>query len=297
MRGNIIKHDKPFEYLTFAKDKHQQIIEKTNDNNNIRLMTYNVHGFRDAANKPKYEKILETISKINPDIFVLEEVKLYGYRDVCTMQQLRADLFRLGYRYQMFSKNNTNAILSKYQFVGRELELQRDPVHGAPRNALICNFDFTINDETKHLLFVGCHLDVYDETGATRVKQIEKIIDNIKSYAKQNQIDYEDMNIIISGDFNSLRRSDYNEAEWNYYIKKDAQRNVVTVQDVVPILKANKYIDSFESCNKAIKTSVWSGRRVDYIYGKNIHFVNTSEYKTIISDHYPIYADIVLNLI
>ena len=93
---------------------------------------------------------------------------------------------------------------------------------------------------------------------------------------------------------NSLRRKDYTDQEWEFIVAKDLKRNVVTIEDVVPILESNNFNESFTECSKRLNVSVWSERRVDYIFGKNVNFTKTSVCKTVASDHYPVYADFKL---
>jgi endonuclease/exonuclease/phosphatase (EEP) superfamily protein YafD len=120
------------------------------------------------------------------------------------------------------------------------------------------------------------------------MNQINKLFDNLIT-TKQF-----DKNIILCGDLNSLRRSDYNNEEWQYIVENDKKRNIETIEDVVNIIEHNKFIDSFNYIESQLKVSVWSNRRVDYIFGKNINFLSCNVCKSHSSDHYPIYADFMI---
>jgi endonuclease/exonuclease/phosphatase family metal-dependent hydrolase len=242
-------------------------------------MTYNVHGFMNIKFVNKFENIVEIIKLVDPDVLVLEEVYIYNKKRICTTEQLVEQMEKIGLIYNLFS-NGINAIFSKYEINGYPFNLGKDPIRGVNRSAIICRI--------KDFLVIGTHLDVFDESGKTRKEQMNLILQTIKKYQKE---DYENYRIIITGDFNSLKKSDYNTNEWKNIIDEDKKRNVDTVEDVVPLLEKSNYIDSFDHCKKSIKVSVWSNRRVDYIFGKNIDFVNSYVYKSTVSDHYPIYAD------
>jgi endonuclease/exonuclease/phosphatase family metal-dependent hydrolase len=191
--------------------------------------------------------------------------------------------------YCAFSKSGINAVFSKYRFEAEELNLGEDPIMKMPRNAIICRFNQLISGP-RDMIVAGCHLDVFDESGKTRIEQMEMILNTTNRFA--NDITGYNISIIVMGDFNSLRKADYNNEEWAYITALGKKRNVKVIEDVIPVIENNEFVESFTACQKNIKTSVWVGRRVDYIYGKNLNFDQTSEYKVLHSDHYPIYADI-----
>jgi endonuclease/exonuclease/phosphatase family metal-dependent hydrolase len=89
-----------------------------------------------------------------------------------------------------------------------------------------------------------------------------------------------------------LRKADYSDMEWQILINIDKNRHVITQEDIIPILEDNDFQDSFINANiKPPNVTVWSNRRVDYIYVKNIKIISSAIVKTGLSDHYPIYAD------
>jgi endonuclease/exonuclease/phosphatase family metal-dependent hydrolase len=131
---------------------------------------------------------------------------------------------------------------------------------------------------------IGTHLDVYDNTEITRCTQMDIIMKHINS-----------ANAIILGDLNSLRIEDYSPKEWNEILQIDKNRGIVTKTDLVKKIEKNGFIDSFVFSEKIPpKITVWSGRRVDYIFiktNKKIK-IETDIVKTVCSDHYPIYVDL-----
>lgn len=269
--------------IIFTDDVEQKVLVK--QKKNLRIMTYNVHGFKTKKFRKTLDQISKIIGMIDPDILVLEEVYIYKPNEACTSQQLRLLLKQYKLRYGVFSKSGINAVFSKFMFDCFEIDLGKDPVMNIPRNALVCSFPMN------ELIVVGTHLDVFDESGSFRKLQIEKIINQLRSDDPEN---FENKRIIITGDFNSLKRSDYTDKEWDQIVQIDHKRKVDTIVDVVPILEELGFQDSFDQCDTNIKVSVWSNRRVDYIFGKNIKFSQTSEHRVTASDHYPVYADISL---
>lgn len=287
MSRSYIRHKKGYEYLNYDNYVNDVVLIKKD--NMCRVMTYNVHGFRDFYGKNKYNEIIQTITMINPDILVLEEITLYTYANVCTELQLRSDLEKCDLFFSGFSSCGINAVFSKYPFTAKEIDLGCDSIKKVARNALICTFLSHDISSNENIVLVGTHLDVYDESGKLRIIQMKTILDVLSI-----NTDIDNDKIILTGDFNSLRKDDYTGNEWAYLSQLDKQRKVITVQDAVSMIESAQFIDSFVGCNDFVKTSVWSGRRVDYIFGKNVTFDQTATYKVTHSDHYPVYADIFI---
>lgn len=285
MSKSKVIHKKEYEHFNYIHDPAKPVQDK--GNKSCRIMTYNVHGFRDLNDKNKYSEIIATIKAINPDILILEEIRLYPFADLCTKSQLRSDLIKLELYFSGFSECGINGVFSRFPFTAKEIDLGRDSIRHVSRNALVCTF--TKNDIlSDNLIVVGTHLDVFDESGKQRISQIKKIM-NMLSDELTDEVNTK---IIVAGDFNSLRKNDYTEKEWKYLTELDKKRKIITIQDVAPIIENAGFIESSSQCQTPIKMSVWAGRRVDYIFGKNVNFIQTSTYTVTYSDHYPVYADI-----
>ncbi|VBB18710.1 exodeoxyribonuclease III [Yasminevirus sp. GU-2018] len=289
-------HPEKYDQFNYHHNPDHKVLPREEFTGSVRVMTYNLHGFIDLQKKKRYEEIIEIVKLIDPDIVVFEEVWLYKKSDV-DAEKLIKDLKATKLKYYKFSKSGINAVFSKYPFVSRELDLGRDPVIGVPRNAIICEFlDLKLkgDDDTNlkmaklaNTVVVGAHLDVFDETGVTRKNQMASILKDIDDSKEGNS----KRRVIVTGDFNSLRKADYTVDEWNYLVDVDKRRGVTTIEDAVPVIEKAGYVESFTNCGKQLKNSVWSGRRVDYIFGKNIQFKQCSEYRVTYSDHYPVYCD------
>lgn len=260
--------------MHYYNDPNPSILKK--QPHTYRIMTYNVHGFTDAKHTKRIDDIINIINLINPDILILEEVFVYKRNETISEKRLVQLLKPLKLTHYIFSANGSNAVFSKHQFRAHEIDLGKDTIKRIPRNALLCDFE--------SFIVIGTHLDVFDETGVLRMQQMNLILSAVPQGQK----------CIVCGDFNSLRKADYLADEWNALIKIDADRGVLTIEDVVPLIEEAGFRDSFDFCGTSLKVSVWSERRVDYIFGHDVFFVQSNVMKVTASDHYPVYADFIV---
>lgn len=244
-------------------------------NNNIRFLTFNVHMWKNFNNKLKYIEILEIIKDSNADVVGLQEAMLF---DKKIAQIYKKDFEKLGYQHQVISseKHGINMLFSKFPISSfKILKLKQDPIQRLNRYAILAVIDIG-----NPINLIVTHLDVYDESEQTRLDQIKSIINDLcKSEIKQT---------IIMGDFNSLRRNDYSQEDWNRITTHDLKRNVTSMTLVTD------YLEQQHFTTNNLSMSVWAMRRVDYIYTKNLSYPITQRdtYPTGVSDHYPIYMDI-----
>lgn len=248
-------------------------------NDCLRVATYNVNMWKNAELKNNITAIFNTINNIQADIICLNEA-LFFNNNKFTLSMFDKKMKELGYAHIICCNNyGINIVASKFPIDYNEIiNLGKDPIKKQNRYCVYCKIlGFDI---------YSLHLDVYDESENTRLLQIKKIINKIKNPEKT----------IILGDFNSLSKKDYTNIEWNLLCNDDIKRGVVTQTKVTDELENNNFIDSFHILNKIPpKVTVWSMRRVDYIYlnknfGNSIN--NCFTYQTLSSDHFPIIMDI-----
>lgn len=240
----------------------------------FRFCTFNVHMFTDYKNEISFDEIFNDIEKINADLIVLEEAlffKIDKKRFVDKVDSLK-------YNYYMCNnKYGINVILSKLPLCDvKVIKLNKGKInrYAIKTTIKINNVDFEV---------IGCHLDVSDDTENLRVEQMKTILSNCTTD-----------NIIILGDLNSVNKNDYTNDEWNEMVNSDLTRKVITQNKLSEFMENNNFIDSFKLAKKdPPKISVWSNRRVDYIYikSKEIKKISSYVYPTLSSDHYPIIAD------
>ena len=137
----------------------------------------------------------------------------------------------------------------------------------------------------------GTHLEVYDSTDNSRIQQLEKI------YQIINTID--SPNIILLGDLNLLYQPQLTQIQWDYQVSHDKRRNIITSSKAYKTIINNNFIDSFDYLNLSPPPiSSCYDRRIDYIFIKNnfsYQCTNTQIVHTNVSDHLPIYLDLIIN--
>lgn len=249
----------------------------------IRVMTYNVHGFNSKDWKDTTEDIFSQLKIINPDIFGIQEIHL-GCPDRQTINEYKETFERMGYKIK-FSQCFVNVVGSKYDFDVEELDIGIGT--GILRRCALIGKNFQItNNVDNNLIVCTTHLEVSDKMAHLRTTQIQSILSKINAQSSAGKV-------LIIGDFNSLRKNDYDKNQWNEIVLIDKKRGVKTIQDVIPIIENYQYVDSFVSHKSIIPSvTVWTDRRVDYIYTKNINVNNTFLINTGLSDHYPVIADV-----
>lgn len=244
----------------------------------FRICTFNVHSFIDYRSKNSIKEIFETIENIDANIICLQEVFLTS---VNKRRFFELAVSKTKYKnvYECHPTKAVNVLLSKKKLQGVEVI----NLGGAGKYNRYCISCFTYIGKKKFQI-MGCHLDVEDNSEMSRCKQMDIILDNVKY-----------KNVIILGDLNSLRKADYNKQEWKKIEQIDANRNVVPKTLLIQKVHENGFVDSFvRGKQPPPKISVWSNRRVDYIFvkSKRIKSIKSHVLKTLVSDHYPVYADI-----
>jgi endonuclease/exonuclease/phosphatase family metal-dependent hydrolase len=266
------------EFQNDYKNNQKNFVEK--QVNGVRILTFNVHMWKDYNNKNKYSEILDVIEESGADIVGLQEALLF---DKNISLKFKKDFEKLGYTYQVVcnEKHGINMLFSKREILSTQIiKLKVDPIRKQSRYAILANIKLS-NSKTINL--VVTHLDVYDESEQTRLDQIKQILDTIPT------------NSIIMGDLNSLRFKDYNEDEWNKIVMHDRKRGVESKTLLTEYLESNGFIEGAEFCNKITNMTVWAMRRVDYIYVHKTFehtIIGYNTYPTLTSDHYPVYVDL-----
>jgi exonuclease III len=138
---------------------------------------------------------------------------------------------------------------------------------------------------------VSIHLNVEDNTGKTREKEIKTLIKYIKKHKLQN--------VILSGDFNAMNTNlfskEYTKILNEEFNQRTGLKKIPT--SVFKLLKDNEFIDMFDVLNKEHpKFSCWSGYLVDYAYIYKPtwtgNLINVDLYYCPYSDHLPIIIDL-----
>lgn len=253
----------------------------------IRILSYNVHGFYDRKGHNTLDEICEILLACEADVIVLQEFSLWGKRKLITADAFAKDMRRLGYKHIHFDRKEENFFLMKTEFMSDPsfelVSLGIDPIRKVGRSAIICS---GVHDGNP-LTIVGTHLDVFDESGTTRIRQANTILSKLKGKEEER--------VMIVGDLNSLLRSDYDTSEWRHITRLDSERRVTTPErDAPDVFEEADYHDTVMS-DVMNPCSVWANRRVDYIFA-NFESEKTGYIGRIAcSDHHPVWVDMNLD--
>ncbi len=115
-------------------------------------------------------------------------------------------------------------------------------------------------------------------------------------------------NIVIMGDFNSYKREDYDEENYQRLttLKKSISPDM-NIFRAIEYMEQNGYIDTYQTRANDLGVSLQDiipinttdkGGRIDFIFikqGSDIKINNIYTYYTSVSDHIPIIADISIS--
>jgi len=294
---NLFYHDCD----TFAKTENSKIPQHDPSQDKIlRIVTFNVFKMTKGV-----EAIKQVITTLNPDIIILEEAfnlnSRFGPEEnkLNDYDSLHFGLFG-GYLGDQFG----NTLLWKKNLkLAKPIEALKyqNPSRGEPRAYIKALFNLSSG---KQLLFYGTHLDIHDKTDDVRTKEVQEVIDDVKTSNIPN--------IIYAGDFNAVREKDYDNATWllaeQEYLafanKPGAPKVEKMPTQALKHLMDNGFEDCFTITNPTAKFpgpqfTVWTGTVVDFIFLKkdtwNLPIAGCYVYYSAASDHLPIIMDIDLS--
>lgn len=272
----------------FARLNDAITAPRTRDN--LRVCTFNVHFWSDVDEQFNFDRILSVIKNTQADVVCLQEAVLPTTMDAniptrsdsggWMIQNIIGQFEKAGYMYNTSCATDHTGRSSRGSFFGNVI-FSKFPIESAKAGILDsdeqnrCFVSVTISNVT-----IACvHLDVFDDSGKTRVRQIKGMLSKLEG------VD----NLIVCGDFNALYSSDYTseEQEW---LERNNQGNSV-VYDECNLMAESGFVDAF--AGQEMKYSVWSARRVDYqwIRGSHLNPVSSHVYYTTASDHLPLVVD------
>ncbi len=198
------------------RGKSQHIPLKHSTDDVLRVCTYNCHfwlGPSQSSFVSNTEAIVKVIEQCDADVLVLNEY--VPIRESSLLPVVGEHLQKLGYVHSTLASSPkwtdvtfVTVVFSRLAFLQTQKEEQL-MLYG-DRHAVHVAVDLK---GTKVHIF-GLHLDVYDEDGTTRLKQAQHVL------SKCSQLE----NVVIAGDLNSLRRSDYCDADWEKIVEHDKRR-------------------------------------------------------------------------
>lgn len=241
------------------------------DNNHLKIVSYNIHKGFSRFRKLKIHSIKESIYSWEPDIIFLQEVQgqhdFHAKKEMWPQDSQYDFLGDKQYPFRQYGPNkfyghghHGNAILSKYPIVeSKNFDISTS--HLEKRGALLCKIDK--GDVLLHVLCV--HLSLLNKDRERQYNEILKIID------KENK---DNEPFIIAGDFN-----DWSNKAKKYFV------DILGFDDVLSKYNGGKIMKSFPSEFPLLA--------LDRVYSKNIETLNASIIKDCgkLSDHVPVKAE------
>lgn len=229
------------------------------------LLSYNIHYFRDVFNKYTYSKILNFIQDVEPDTVCLQEAYLATNLVENIYLPCKDTFFRnlnsLGYKNILWDRLTGVLTATKLRVICSKIIKFEDK----SKSCLYTQLD----DNGSLLNVYNLHLDVKSET--ERYKQIKNVFNNL-SYP-----------CVLTGDFNSLTKSDYTDEQ--YMSMLETRRQYIPEKLLVTDFISKKLID----VGTPVPTSFYDVR-VDYVYVSDSlkHSTCNVVDNIKLSDHYPL---------
>ncbi len=279
--------------------------------NTLRVMTWNVHEWRDSKKSNKQEEILNVIKQMNPDVLGLQEVTK---KVTETTQSEKYNLLECVADRGSYGENLRNSLIVKKTIKTiREFKtsIKHDRcmvVYGISimTDSNISNrasnnekgkeeMDESVMDDSvveKKILIANMHLDV--ASSEKRLENIRAAVKYIEEISQKEGI----KDIIIMGDFNSYNNTDYNNTELDLLIEMKKNYSGKEIFEVVNYLEEKGYRDTFglqRSKGQEIpaNTNIYGGR-IDFVFlskGFSLPLKSSYVYYNDFSDHVAIVVD------
>ena len=264
--------------------------------NGVRVVTYNVHFWTDPFELDiNHKDVMTMIRYLDIDIIGLQEALIPGgnERDShssfgWTIKDTFGQLLRFGYTIngcrasKVASRGRTgfgNILAVSEDVPVLSSESMILPASKEARCAVIK----TVNLFGRKTVIATVHLEVADKTGKTRRQQIHRLLEFLET-------EYPEAPKMVMGDFNCLRYEDYTPRERDW-ISRNSRGGID--YDTIREIEGRGYTDLFAS--GCLKFTVWTGRRVDYVFVKDFPFkiASTQVFYTPVSDHLPLVVDLL----
>ena len=275
------------ELIADFEDSCDERIYKKSDNHNLMITSYNVHFFSPAIiEKISQERVAQGIknllkfcSETKSDIIIVQEAlfdseiiaifKKVGYiPSVCNTKKI--GIYYFG-----------NMILIKDNITIKKIsnELYISGYKGSKK----CIVNVVVEYHNTMISIYNIHLDVWDRTGKCRLEQIDKLLKKVEMDTCPN--------IILTGDFNSIKKSDYSEDEINALKKFYEKYTKNPFKEIAWIISKGFKDVASEYFKDQIIPTVWSKQRVDFFFVNKDFKLDILQYHTHTisgSDHFPI---------
>jgi endonuclease/exonuclease/phosphatase family metal-dependent hydrolase len=265
---------------------NQHIYKKINSAN-LMITSYNVNFFS-AQNKDKnleknvqfcLKRFLKFCKKTASDIILVQEA-LFNKNIISIFKNEGYNTyFCITYKIGQYYVGNmilirNNIIIQK---ISREFNIF------SYKKSKKCIINVIIEYQNTTISIYNINLNFWDNTEISRLEQINKLLDTLKMDKSPN--------ILIGGDFNALKKSDYLKEE-RFALKKYYSAYTDNPFKEIDLFIKNDFIDC--AINNIMPT-VWNKQRVDFLFVNRDFFFDILNYSTHTisgSDHFPISIEI-----
>ena len=280
-------HKSKMELISDFEASCDERIYKKSSGDNLMITSYNVHFFTSASGiiNPEenvrfgVERLLKFCEKTGSDVVLVQEA-LFDPNIISILKNAGfipyvCNTYKIGQYY--FG----NIILIRDHIIIRKFS--RELYISGYKDHKKCIVNVVIEYHNTTISIYNIHLDVWDRTGKCRLEQINKLLEKVK-------ID-KSPNILIGGDFNAIKESDYSEDE-KMSLKKFYSTFTKDPFKEIEFLMGKGFKDCATS---NIKPTVWTKQRVDFFFVNRDFTLDVSNYSTHTisgSDHFPISIEI-----
>lgn len=260
----------------------------------MKLCTYNVHGWADADGRSNTERVRDLLKSLDCDVVMLNEVLTN------TGQLARiADELSLYRGIAAAGGMLGNALISKTPLIEQEF-VTLTAGYGEVRSGMVAS----VATDDLHVTVCATHLDHRHEDD--RLKQLKKLLKELS--AREGDA------IVLAGDFNALRLTDYDREALNGVRAVRAKNHWEAPRDdVIEHMDRAGWIDAFRlaragSLERYDATlgdalapeglaSCWIGTRIDYFWLprtslSRVKVTRCERIESDASDHYPVVLEI-----
>lgn len=241
----------------------------------MRLVSWNVHMWTDVFKVYKRTDMFRLIDAVQADMVCLQEVQ-----DPKAVPTTMPSHFVQTANYHDLPFGNI--IYAPNGFRDQPKNIGLGLYNGERRSA--------VYTKMYGIHIFNLHLDVYDQTGEERRRELETLMKSITELTKLDEP------VLVCGDFNAIRRKDYSEQEWSNIVIADTARDIQTCSEL-EIMENNGFESAFldiANDRRFANGTAWSGRVVDFIFVRNLKdkIRHTHVIPTNLSDHLMIGVDI-----
>lgn len=267
---------------------------------NLMISSYNIHYFlgplktqNSISQKgimPSLKNIVSFIHKTNTDILLLQEAlfndKIIAFFRQNNLTPYVCDTYEISNKNSLYYYGNIILIHNKNSNIKITTVSKTISLSGYHQRKK-CIVNLIVDYIGYSISIYNVHLDVWDRTGKCRLEQIKNILKLIKNDPTPN--------IILGGDFNAIKGSDYDSSQ-SEALKKFYSTYTSDPFKEIEYLEKQKFINVTDKFKNKITSTVWSKQRVDFFFvrqGFSIPISNYFVHHIKGSDHYPISIELL----